>query len=258
MRFKLVSDLHLEWSDFNVPYSGEDVLVVAGDISHDSDQAAQLIVDYLASAPDHVHVVACLGNHDYYGRSVAATDTMWRARSAGEPGALHPRFHHLQDASVVLGGYRFHGSTMWTDMTGDERALVDGISDFRAIDGFTVAAAREIHQRGRAALAEALDRSAERVVVVTHHLPLFASIAPQYAGSPVGGAFASTDMGDLVRHPNVAVWCHGHTHASVDIREGPTRVLCNPRGIVRPWNGHLRRPENRAFDPELVVELDDN
>ena len=36
----------------------------------------------------------------------------------------------LQDTSVVLGRYRFHGSTLWTDMTGDDREPVDGISDF--------------------------------------------------------------------------------------------------------------------------------
>jgi 3',5'-cyclic AMP phosphodiesterase CpdA len=247
MRIKLVSDLHLEFDDhLTVEWTGEDVLVVAGDLSPDPQQAAEWLARYRAAADVRagrlIRVVVCLGNHDYYGdRSMAETDRVWAAD-------MGDGVDVLIDSSVVIDGVRFHGATMWTDFTGDERAMVWGIADFQCIPGGTLYELRRRHQRSRTHLALALGESAEPVVVVTHHLPTWDSVAPQYRGSDVQGGFASTDLGGLVGQ--AALWFHGHTHTCVDTVVEGTRVVCNPRGYCEDGP-----PENPQFDPGLIVEL---
>ena len=49
--------------------------------------------------------------------------------------------------------------------------------------------------------------------------------------------------------PGVDVWMHGHTHSSVDMEIGQTRVVCNPRGYSRQFN----LSENNRWDPTKDV-----
>jgi calcineurin-like phosphoesterase family protein len=89
-----------------------------------------------------------------------------------------------------------------------------------------------------------------KTVVVTHHAPDLASLAPRYATDIASGGFISRRP-DLVSQADL--WVHGHTHTGFDYRlDGDgTRVVCNPRGYVR----RKGPPENEGFDWGLVVEV---
>lgn len=240
MRVRVLSDLHLEFAELELEWAGEDVLVLAGDLSPDLRQALALLRRYREGAGE-TRVVMCLGNHDYYGdRSMDQVERVWQgnARNFG--------IDLLVDSSVVIGGFRFYGATMWTDMAGRSWEL-ETITDFSAIPGASVERFRRIHDQSRARLALCLGESAEPVVVVTHHLPTAASVDPRYRGDATQGAYCSTDMDDLVGR--AALWIHGHTHASIDVVVDGTRVVCNPRGYCD------RAPENPRFDPHFGVEL---
>lgn len=92
---------------------------------------------------------------------------------------------------------------------------------------------------------EAEKKPEKQLVVITHHLPSFKSVAARYKNSALNPCFASqTD--DLVMQLQPALWIHGHTHASVSYILGKTRVLCNPRGYGA---------ENASFNPMMVVEV---
>ena len=53
----------------------------------------------------------------------------------------------------------------------------------------------------------------------------------------------------MIEEQRPALWVHGHTHDSCDYQVGVTRVVCNPRGY---------EDENKRFDPELVVTVNDH
>jgi Icc-related predicted phosphoesterase len=235
MAIRLISDLHLEFDDSLDPgYHGEDVLVIAGDMSPDPEQARAWLERYRAETS--TPVVLVLGNHEYYGfRTMGETDDLW--------GSLNvPGVSVLQDSEVEVAGIRFWGGTMWTEMEG-----VHGLSDFSHIPGATPAVLRARHHAGRAALAAAMN-DPRPIVVVTHHLPSFQCIAPQYRGSPINGGFAS-NLEFLVS--GAQLWLHGHTHTNIDMEVAGTRVVCNPRGYVEGG-----RPENRGFVDGLIIETE--
>lgn len=257
MKLYVVSDLHLEFSDFDVPPVDADAVVLAGDIwfgAHGLQWAASKF------RPDRI--VTVLGNHEFYNKGeyheVIAT-------AQAEAAALG--IHLLHDSSTVIDGVRFLGGILWSDfrLYGDgprqDMAMMHAdaeISDFRQIKvndprtGWQRFKPRTAHALNRvtvdyldAALAEPFDGP---TVVVTHFLPSERSIAPKYKGGHLNPYFAS-NLETLIERHQPALWIHGHTHESCDYGVGGTRVVCNPRGYVPA-------EPNPDFSPALVIELE--
>ena len=89
----------------------------------------------------------------------------------------------------------------------------------------------------------------EKVVVITHHAPSYASIHTKYlANTNLNGGYATELSDEILDNSNIKLWVHGHTHESFDYMIGSTRVICNPRG----YTGY---ETNRTFNPNLVVEV---
>ncbi|WP_342320369.1 metallophosphoesterase [Burkholderia pseudomallei] len=109
-----------------------------------------------------------------------------------------------------------------------------------------------LHRTARAWLERELAKPwPGATIVVTHHAPLRASLAPRYADDLASAGFIS-DLAALVRPP-VSLWIHGHTHTSFDYTtvQG-TRVVCNPHGYIRRRTGER---ENPSFEWGKVVTL---
>jgi hypothetical protein len=164
----------------------------------------------------------------------------------------------------ALSGERLRllGATLWTDFRLDRTPIESmaiaeqQLEDFRAIRverGYRLRALRpsdtaRLHDATVGFLTRELGRPFDGVtVVVTHHAPSPRSIAPRFDGDRLNPAFAS-DLEELIRAHQPALWIHGHVHDSFDYRIGATRVVCNPRGY---YPGEL----NPAFDPLLVIEV---
>jgi hypothetical protein len=69
-------------------------------------------------------------------------------------------------------------------------------------------------------------------IVVGHHCPSELSVAPQYKGDLLNGAFRSSLDDFIEARPQIKFWFHGHTHHNFNYWIGETRVVCNPRGYV--------------------------
>ncbi|HEY6921858.1 MAG TPA: metallophosphoesterase [Steroidobacteraceae bacterium] len=251
IRFRIFSDLHLEFCDWTPPGGTAEAVLLAGDISvgkHGIEWARR----HFADSP----IIYVPGNHEFYGaRLPDALDVLREA-------ARRCDVHLLDGDSCVVDGTRFLGATLWTDyaLYGSEpadldRAMADAImemNDFRAIKWangaeLTPAQLRDIHLTKARWLADALAQPfSGPTVVITHHLPHRLSIHPRFEGTRYNPCFAS-DLDHLVRPP-VALWVHGHTHESLDYTVNGTRVFCNPRG-------YLPREPNPSFDPAGRVEL---
>jgi predicted phosphodiesterase len=248
MRLHVLSDLHLEFGPWSCPEVAADVVVLAGDV-HTGTRGVAWAARAFAGRP----VVHVAGNHEFYGQALPRHLDKLREAAAGTDVVF------LEDEAVAIGGVRFVGCTLWTDMAlrGEPHAAaLDAelmMNDYRrirvdpryrrlrAVD--TVAR----HHASRRWLAAALaEPFAGPTVVVTHHAPGARSIPARFDGHPANPAYAS-DLEALVCDSGAALWVHGHIHHPCDWRAGATRVLCNPRG-------YPDQP-SPAFDPELVVEV---
>ncbi len=261
MKLWVLSDLHLE---FDGPlHKGRpqqcpdaDVCIVAGDLTNGVGNAIHWLNDHVAPV---MPVVFVAGNHEHYGNSLME-GLEWARVHAAEC----PDVHFLENDSIVLGGVRFLGATLWTDyaLDGQSRkerswamATAEGmLNDHKLVawrtlpryEAFTPLRAIELHERSRKFLRKSLQEPFDGpTVVVTHHAPHPNSVHPRWRDSALNPAFAS-DLSELMELYRPALWVHGHTHDSFDYLARDTRVLCNPRGYGS---------ENRAFDPRLVVEV---
>jgi len=261
MRAWILSDLHIEQSDWDLPHPKPafDVLVAAGDI-HDPLSDG---VRWLADRADGRPVIYVPGNHEWYAYRHRFT-IQEEARRAQEL-AAQLGVHLLQDAEVVIEGVRFLGSTLWTDfeifgnrhlgMLNAQRYLNDFRVIYPEVLGEVLSSAQvfDWHVRSRAWLADALAAPFDGpTVVVTHHLPHPRSVHSRYATDPLTPAFCS-DLSYLVENSGAELWVHGHTHTSCDYLAGRTRVVCNPKGYGP--QARSRIIENDEFKPDLVVAI---
>lgn len=249
-RVHVLSDLHLEFSSFDVPNVGADVVVLAGDI----DTKARL---RLALRTPGVMVS---GNHESYGGKIDRTADKLR------PAAATRGVTVLENEVAVVAGVRFLGCTLWTDFrlfAGDDhgrmlaaaRLCADRMNDFRRVriakEGYRRFRPKDAAALHRASVAWLRERLAEPfdgpTVVVTHHAPSLRSVPPEWLDDLTTAAYAS-NLDWLVEESSAALWIHGHIHSSADYVIGSTRVICNPRGY---WPGQ----PNPAFRPDLVVEV---
>ena len=256
MKIRVLSDLHLEFSNWRPPQGDEDVVVLAGDV-HEGRAGIAWARKYFRSRP----IIYVPGNHEYYGQ-----DFDELRQGLHESGRTHD-VHVLDGDELTIDGVRFLGATLWTDFEigGCEPKTVEaamqkcqeGMADFHVIRRWGGVLrpedTREIHQTQRDWLRRALSGCTSlgegftgRTVVVTHHAPCTRSIAPRFAGDALNPAFAS-NMTDLMT-PEVQLWIHGHMHDSSDYIERGTRVICNPRGYFP----HGLNPD---FNPMSVVEV---
>jgi predicted phosphodiesterase len=261
MKLQILSDLHLELNDAWTPRQVDaDVVILAGDIqSHTRGiEWARQVFGRERGLP----VIYVAGNHEFYGAELHGLRKEMRLA------AVRAGVFYLDDDEIEIQGVRFLGATLWTDFklfgAGEAygRALREArryMNDFTAIRAAPLPEFRpedsvRLHERSRAWLRGRLEAPYEgKTVVVTHHAPSIASIAPRFKDDLVSAAFAS-DLTGLVGLADL--WVHGHTHAFCDYELDGCRVVCNPRGYVQR-DGFDRRvaAEKTGFVPDLVVEV---
>jgi len=245
MKIKLVSDLHIESSQYTIPYDGENVLILAGDAGTDTEETKKIIVNYLNKGNSHLIFVP--GNHEYWGHTIEYLDTYWTEFK-------HDRFHFLQNNSIVLDNIRFFGSTMWTDLGMRNQESMDicnrMVLDFKEIKDFNPYKYTELHDIAKQSLETSIKESKEHMVIITHHLPSEQGIDNKYKGNPVNDSFASSDLEHIFLNKKILMYCHGHTHTSMVYDIFGVKIHCNPRGHVK--NGVV---ENPNFDDHQIINI---
>ena len=249
MKIHILCDLHIEFGDFVPPDVGADVVVLAGDL-HVKDRGLQWIFDQKFEVP----VLYVLGNHEFYREKFPGLINKLKL------GAQGTNVHVLENDSVEIGGYRFFGCTLWSDMEllGDQyassMAAADAMNDYRLIRlsktyrRLSPNDTKAWHQKSVRKLKEFLvSGDPARTIVVTHHAPSIRSIVDRYRAIPLSAAFAS-NLDELILEHQPRLWIHGHTHESFDYKIGKTRVICNPRG-------YAPIEINKEFKLDFTVQL---
>ena len=283
MRIQIVSDLHLEFGDLQIPNTeNADVLILSGDIMvaqdlHDHPEAdMNPMTDALyknmgrrqANAYDFrnflkrcsfqcPHVVYVAGNHEFYHGKFPESINYLRTECA-----KFPNVHFLEMDCVTIDEVTFIGGTLWTDMNkGDPltlHAMSDMMNDFRIIrdsdhgySRFKPARAAERHRNTVKYIKSVVEEQHDRkFVVVGHHGPSFQSVHEIYKNEHIMNGGYSSDLSEFILdRPQIKLWTHGHTHHPFDYMVGSTRVVCNPRGYV----GYEESASN--YNPYKIVEV---
>jgi predicted phosphodiesterase len=286
MKIKLVSDLHLEFSDINIDNNeGADVLILGGDIMiaqdlHDhpepantADQAAiangtglgrrqltaQRFRDFFKRCSfQFPHVIYIMGNHEFYnGKFYAGIDYM------REECAKYPNVYMLEQDMKIIDNVVFVGGTLWTNMNKRDpltmHAIEGMMNDFRIIrnDARNYAAMSALdvairHDKTLAYIEHIVhEHRNKKCVVVGHHSPSFQSVNPIYAHETLMNGGYHSDLSEFIMdHPQIKLWTHGHTHHPFDYMIGETRVVCNPRGYEN--DGYS---EQTGWDPTKILEI---
>lgn len=279
MKIKLVSDLHLEFSDISIQNENQyDVLILSGDIliaedlynhpeinySHlelqvlEHGQArAQRFRDFLKRCSfQFPHVIYIAGNHEFYHGKWLKTLQVLR-----EECAKFPNIYFLERDTKVIDDVVFIGATLWTDMNrGDPltlHATKSLLNDFRLIrndeKGFTSLKPMDTAIRHRDTLEyfrEVLrNNENKKCVIVGHHTPSWQSCHERYRGDSLMNACYHSELSEFILdHPQIKLWTHGHTHHPFDYMIGDTRIVCNPRG----YEGY---EADNGWNPQIMIEV---
>jgi predicted phosphodiesterase len=286
MKIKLVSDLHLEFSDINITNDdGCDVLILGGDICvaqdlHDhpepnntADQAAiaagtglgrrqmtaQRFRDFFKRCSfQFPHVIYIMGNHEFYnGKFYAGIDYM------REECAKYPNVYMLEQDTKIIDDVVFVGGTLWTNMNKRDpltmHAIEGMMNDFRIIRNefrsYAPMSALDVAIRHDKTLSYikliVQEHKDKKCVVVGHHSPSFQSVHDMYKHETLMNGGYHSDLSEFILdHPQIKLWTHGHTHYPFDYTIGETRVVCNPRGYEN--DGYS---EDTGWNPNIVLEV---
>ena len=288
MLLAVVSDLHPEfyagepnggWADLPA-FEDVDVLALVGDFGVPLTKGLQWIGDNLGHVP---HVIAIAGNHEFYkgepGSGEEGAFYQEQMQRGRELAASIGNVHLLQNDVLVLDDHptvRFLGATTWSDLSirpetmsrkqamffsqngyleRDDSRYRSGRphSDFREIrygagnsrHRFTPSQMLALHAESRAFFERTLaEEFSGETICLSHMGP-----APSVADGDHSWLYGWRDMLPLLEGPIApSLWIHGHVHSNHEYFCGRTKVLCNPRGYPG---------ENPAFDPHLVVEIDE-
>lgn len=284
MKIRVISDLHLEFSDYHAKNDPPvDVLILSGDIMvaedlHDhpnfdfnpyshgafadlgrKQQRVATFRDFLKRcAFQFPHVIYVAGNHEFYhGKWVKGIQYL------RDECAKFPNVHFLERDSVKIDDVTFLGGTLWTDMNKHDpltlHAVRDMMNDFRIIKNdakeFTPLKPADTVIRHRETLAYIksviAERHDEKFVVVGHHSPSYQSVHETYKSEYLMNGAYHSDLSEFIMdHPQIKLWTHGHTHHPFDYMIGETRIVCNPRGYEN--DGYC---EDTGWNPEIVIEV---
>ena len=255
MKIQYMSDLHMEFAENSrylkhneFPVTG-DVLVLAGDIFYLRNNVAPLGKFWKWASTNYRQVLIVPGNHDYYGHYDIMTRGMqWEWMFKENVG-------YYQNQVVRIDNVDFIFSTLWSHIPpGDEYIVSHGLNDFYQTlyedHRLTVDDYNRMHQfcldfikRGVA------ESTAEKIVVVTHHLPTQQVVAQQHLASDLNSAFA-TELGNFIVDSPINVWIYGHSHTNIDTTIGHTKIVCNQMGYVFA-NEYL----TNGFDFGKMIEI---
>lgn len=238
MFLRLYSDLHYginTKTPFHIPnpVPGE-VLILAGDIIDNYSKG----IDFLKKAADADRTILFIpGNHEYHSRDILKDNSSILLEKINSP-----NFIILDNETITINGYKFIGSTLWSDLLDtlpypELVKLCNSSGDFRAIHyngkPITIDERQSLFDEAVIFLEREVTKDS---IVITHYLPSISLIYKDYKDSPRIPLFAS-DLDYLILKKKPKLWLYGHTHFPNDTLIGDTRLISNPYGYINKGEG---------------------
>ncbi len=254
MKVSLASDLHLEFmtklkaKEFRrEPIANwkntdnTDILLLAGDILVPNGLTYQSFVadvffENITKEWEHIYYIP--GNHEYY--HGVFPDYNKQLQEYLKNFGVH--FMELQTVDFGVN-YQLIGASLWTDMDDQNpvtmRQAQFGINDYSCIkysggDILTPAMTVQYHIASRDYVFRRVRlgaKNGKKSIVMSHHGPTFASIAPEFQGDPLNGAYCSDLSKQILENTeSIPLWVHGHMHHKTHYFVDQTQVICHARG----------------------------
>jgi predicted phosphodiesterase len=255
MKFKLLSDLHLEfykdnlWEPKKTPNDKDTILLLAGDI-HIGMKALPWIEKMCDRFKEVIYI---LGNHEFYSQEYYKTINKWQeVFQGGNFTFLHNDYYDNEEVAIF-------GATLWTHVTDPHTRWIgqQRMNDYRVIKiqkpigiyrRINVQDTNDFHLETIKYLKDFLKKDFRgKKIVMTHHLPHPICVHPRYHNHYLND-FYLTNLDNIIADNNIDVWIHGHTHDNVDKTIHNTRILCNPMG----YQGFEMNPN---FNEDFIFEL---
>lgn len=261
MKVQLCSDLHLEHypSDINfdqlltpsAPY-----LCVSGDLCPTNHPNFKRFFDYFSSKFQKIFYVA--GNHEFYNVIFERTTYQEFLKKAIDLCSTYDNVfflnnrHHIIDDNTVI-----YGSTLWTqipDIANETitKLLTSFMNDYHKIfvsseANFSVFYSNYLFNHNVKKLKIFLEKFKDKtVIIMTHHLPSYQLIHDKYKGHIANCCFASDLDNLIINNSQIKYWLCGHTHTSMNIQIGNTKILVNPHGY---------KDENPDYKTDFTFEI---
>jgi Icc-related predicted phosphoesterase len=245
MFIKHIDDLHMEcFRDHGIKLAhsinnnGARVLTLGGDITTPYNGYEPLLI----LADKFEDIVYIFGNHDYWHSSGELAEN--GIREFIEKNKL-TNLHFLKNEIVTIEGHRFLGTTMWIPWQINCLRLQNYMNDFKNIEN----AKTWIYEENKVSTKWLEDNIQEEDIVMTHHLPSYDLIDPEYQEDEMN-IFYAERLTALIEMKKPKLWLHGHSHTSCDIQIGNTRCIRNPMGY-----GGVYNQINYNWNPELLIEV---
>jgi len=264
LQIQYVSDLHIEeWPEgtpfltFVTPVAP--ILVIAGDICSVWNP---LYKQFLAwTSRNWFCVIFTAGNHEYHNNddskhSIHEADIFMHRLTEEYPNLHYLNYGH----SYTIPGtnLRFVGATLWANV---DPAIHEYVTneikkkDFRRIyaqnAAFTPAEMTLHHTFHTRFLEQALTpRAKETLIVITHYLPTFELLEPEYKDDIIRTCYASAD--DFLFTPNITAWICGHGHRATSYKSPTCTVYMNARGYNK--EKEIERTVDK-YNPKMVLNI---
>lgn len=258
MKIQLLSDLHIEFwptaakfhlAMFDSFQTDADVLVLAGDINVGRANTLSSLKEF---AKRYKHVIYVMGNHEEYGQDFGAYMDLEKFYDK-----LPENVNFLDfDDFVIIDGVSFFGSCLYTNFGNDplaENMARYGINDFQRISGASTRGYAAEYNKAIETIEDCYNVATDnglKKVIVTHFLPAMECISERFRtpDNLVFNKYFANNLGNYIAELKDTTWLFGHTHDSIDMFIGDTRMLCNPMGYF----GHEMNPN---FNSKLVFNV---
>lgn len=251
------SDLHLKnqpTHELFLNHSEPDVIIIAGDIG-DMSLSIDSLIQFSEIHPSS-HLIFVPGNHEY----LTKTCMFKLEAQARDRLAPYDKIHFLQCDSLVIGGTRFLGCTLWPTLRdtpshrrSEQEGVIAKMKDFKlnyiGDEPLNIAMCRKLGKIHEEWLIKRLKTPFEgKTVTISHFCPINTHISPVY-GIQEQTPFYYNDMDSVLSEldtpPDLMI--SGHTHHNFDFINKKTRFLTNQQG--HPGEKVL------GYRPNLIIEL---
>lgn len=244
MHFHLLSDLHLEFHNFElIKPDNTDILILTGDIG------SPLNLDYInfinKSAELYKLVFIIKGNHECYDLTIH--DTSEKIRNICNK---YNNVIYLDNQTFdINNNIRILGTTLWSNIKDNEKInIATSIADFKRILDWSIEKHNYNHIQSITYIKYEIEKAKKenkRLIIISHHAPYLINTSHnEHRGSMLTSAFA-TDLSKLISSPIVA-WCYGHTHYSNRQKVNGVLLLSNQKGY---------NYEKTNFNPLFTFEI---
>lgn len=251
-------------------------LIIAGDLGWPTDKIYKKFLIETTQYYDNIFLIN--GNHEYYcckknNLLMLDVDQLIKNIVNGinsEKTSNCGTIHFLNNQMIQHNGVWIIGSPLWTFVDDKYKHFSIYMNDYNYIKNFTVNESnqlyidsfnfiknsieqiKEFNQTLSIKQTEQIEQTEQteqtqtnKCIVITHHLPTFKVIHPNYKDEIELNSFFASNSDELICDP-VLYWVYGHTHSVSSHDINGVKVLCNPKGYPS---------ERSGYKNECVIEI---